>query len=330
MQSSKVRILLAGHGVLTRGLLQALLVNTECEVVGVFLWSNRTNASVAAKRYDQASRRLVRKGAIPEIRYNSINDPDFQKRLSELEVDCVLIGSWGEKLTTALETKNVLFVNCHPSLLPFHRGANPYFTTIVAGDVESGVSFHLIDEGYDTGPLILQNRLAVHDTDTGYSLRQRCSELAASMTDQLVEILNNRDAMQITAQENLGEPSYSRQVTQEDAILDWNQDALTLHRQIRAVTPWRQPNFKIGSVSRLVISAAQNRSAKINQAKRGSVVEITNDMVWINAGDQDIGFKQPRLTLFGIMMSWTWSKSLLSYMMPVGTRLPTNHKVSNY
>ena len=327
MQRSNTRILLAGHGVLTHALLQALLVNTKCEVAGVFLWSNRTEASVAAKHYDQASRQLARREGVTELRYKSINEHEFVTYLEKSKIDCVLIGSWGEKLTTALDIKDILVVNCHPSLLPKHRGANPYFTTILAGDIESGVSFHLVDEGYDTGPLILQNRLAVHETDTGYSLRQRCSELAASMVDQLVDILGDQASMEITAQENLEEPSYSRQVTQADALIDWRKDASEIHRQIRAVTPWRQPNFWVNRVTRLVISTAQTRSAKDNKTKRGTVMEINNDTIWINAGDQDIGFEQPRLAILGILLPWAWSKSLLRFMSPTGTLLPSTQEV---
>ncbi len=320
--SLTVRILLAGHGVLTHALLQALLINTRCDVVGVFLWSNRTQASVAAKRYDHASRRLVRKAGVGVIRCNGINDPEFQKRLHELNVDCVLVGSWGEKLNSVLATENTLFVNCHPSLLPKHRGANPYFTTILAGDAESGVSFHLIDNDYDTGPLILQKNLIVDETDSGYSLRQRCSELAASMIDELVDKLIDPETMELTPQKELGAPSYSRQVTQEDALIGWNKNASHINRQIRAVMPWCQANFSINRSCRMVVSFAYTRHAKQIPSKRGTVMEITNDMIWINAGDQDIGFKQPRVTVSGIVFSWAWSKPLLQFLTPVGTVLP--------
>ncbi len=307
----KLRIVLVGHGVLTHALLCALSVNAQCKVVAVYLWSARPRASAASKRYDQPTRRLARGKGITRLRCNSINDREFAKGLDDLNADCVLIGSWGEKLTTVLDTQGVLFVNCHPSLLPAHRGANPYFATILAGDTESGVSFHFIDEDYDTGAVILQKKLIVNDTDTGYTLRQRCSELAASMVDQLIDKLSDPDLIDVIAQSDLGEPSYSCHVTLEDAQIDLNDDAVTIHRRIRAVMPWRQANIVINRMCRLVIGVAQLRPAQDNSSRHGSIVEIANDIMWFNAGDQDIGFKQPQLTVLGIILPWSWSKRLM-------------------
>ena len=88
---------------------------------------------------------------------NSVNSKKFRDFVIESKADVILVGSWSEKFgIDTLELTKYGVINCHPSLLPLHRGANPYFWQIYSGDKKAGVTFHLMDENFDTGDILLQ------------------------------------------------------------------------------------------------------------------------------------------------------------------------------
>ena len=124
----------------------------------------------------------------------------------------------------------------HPSLLPKHRGSNPYASVIRNGDKVSGITFHLVDKGLDTGPIVLQKDVNVSDNDTGYSLRIKTSQKAREAVKELLDGLEN--ARFLPEKQNESEASYFPLLNSDDGKIDWNKSANDLHNQIRGLYPW--------------------------------------------------------------------------------------------
>ncbi|MEK9134019.1 MAG: methionyl-tRNA formyltransferase, partial [Pseudomonadota bacterium] len=127
-------------------------------------------------------------------------------------------------------------INVHASLLPRWRGAAPIPRAIEAGDSVTGVSIMQMEAGLDTGPVLAEARLPIHDNDTSQTLHDRLAQLGAQT---LVAVLERLTRGAITAQpQDASLASYARKLRKDESPLDWTQPASVLHRKIRALNPW--------------------------------------------------------------------------------------------
>jgi methionyl-tRNA formyltransferase len=127
-------------------------------------------------------------------------------------------------------------INIHPSLLPRWRGAAPIQRTIYAGDTETGVTIMQMDEGLDTGPMLLQTHYTLAPDETTQTLHDRLAKVGAQA---LIEVLNQlaNSNIEAKAQDN-SQTTYAQKISKEEALIDWTRPALELEREIRAFNPW--------------------------------------------------------------------------------------------
>jgi len=241
--NARVRILLCGYGHLGLALLEGLLnCGDRCEIVGVFRWSSRPGTNQLWEPVEHDFRTRVGQLGLPDIRCRGMNSYDFTGLLQTLKPDVVLVGSWGEILRKhLLDEPKPLIINCHPSKLPAHRGANPYSSVIREGETETGVTFHRMAPQIDAGEIILQRAVPLSESEDGASVRDRCASIAQDMIPELVELLHSHFTQEIplplAPQEQAG-MSYFSQLKPEDGLMDWQNEPNTLHRQMRALFPW--------------------------------------------------------------------------------------------
>ena len=126
-------------------------------------------------------------------------------------------------------------VNVHASLLPRYRGASPIQAAILAGDPETGVVTMRMEEGLDTGPVFIEQKVVIGDRETSGELSAR---LAAIEGEILVATLRGLAAGSLSARPQAGEPSFCRPIRREDGAVDWTRSASELSRRLRAYTPW--------------------------------------------------------------------------------------------
>lgn len=127
-------------------------------------------------------------------------------------------------------------VNVHPSLLPKYRGPSPITAPILAGDVETGITIMLLDEGMDTGPILAQTTIPLDPRETQISLTQKISEQSPPF---LIKILKKFAAgdLQPNSQDHT-QSTVTKLLSREDGRVDWHASAEEIDRQIRAFTPW--------------------------------------------------------------------------------------------
>ncbi|MDM7944962.1 MAG: methionyl-tRNA formyltransferase [Oceanibaculum nanhaiense] len=167
----------------------------------------------------------------------SLRNAEAQAEFAALGLDCAVVVAYGLILPKPiLEAPRLGCVNIHASLLPRWRGAAPIQRAIQAGDVESGVTIMQMDEGLDTGPMLLRNSVPITPDTTGQSLHDALSPLGGRM---IVEALAGLAAgtLQAVPQPEAG-VTYAAKLTKEEALLDWTRPAAELERQIRAFDPW--------------------------------------------------------------------------------------------
>jgi len=179
---------------------------------------------------------VAQREGLPLFQPGSLKGGDEAARLRELAPEVIVVAAYGLLLPAGvLRVPPAGCLNVHPSLLPRHRGPSPIAGAILAGEVETGVSLMLLDEGMDTGPLLAQEKLPIEPADTALSLGGKLSHLGARL---LLEVLPRHLKGETRPFAQEGEPSYTRLIRKEEGQMDWRLPARSLWLRVRAFHPW--------------------------------------------------------------------------------------------
>jgi methionyl-tRNA formyltransferase len=134
---------------------------------------------------------VAREAAIPLFDGSFVHHADCSSTLRQLGVDVILVATFGEILSQAvINQARIAAINMHPSLLPRYRGGFPEFSAIYHGERQSGVTYHLMEEKFDTGAILLQRSLSIGSDETTLGLKTRLAELAASLIPELLDLVH--------------------------------------------------------------------------------------------------------------------------------------------
>jgi len=166
-----------------------------------------------------------------------IRTPELGRLLADLKPDAILVVAYGRILPRSiLDAAPCGCVNVHFSLLPRHRGAAPVAHAVLEGDAETGVTLMVLDEGMDTGPLLVQCRTPLEPEETAGELTERLARLGAQMVvDDLPRYLAGELAPRPQPADGA---TLARMLEKADGAIRWDRPAAEVHRRIRAVTPW--------------------------------------------------------------------------------------------
>jgi methionyl-tRNA formyltransferase len=174
---------------------------------------------------------------LPVVQPESLKEKTAVKQLAGFKPDVLVVAAYGQILPQAvLDIPQYGCLNIHPSLLPRYRGASPVAAAILAGEEITGVTFMLMDRGLDTGPILMQEKMALSPQDTTGSLSVKLSHLAAKL---LPGALQRWTAGEITPrpQTETG-ATYSAAIKKEEGEIDWQLPAGDIWRRVRAFQPW--------------------------------------------------------------------------------------------
>jgi len=174
---------------------------------------------------------------IPVLQPSKIKEAAAIDRIRAFEPDVVVVMAYGQILPRAvLEIPKIACLNLHASLLPRWRGAAPIQAAIAAGDHETGITVMYMNEGLDTGDILLQRKIDILPTDTGGSLHDRLAEIAPEALLAALQMLANGSAPRIPQDNAL--TSYAPKLDRKAGRIDWNESAKQIERKIRAYDPW--------------------------------------------------------------------------------------------
>jgi methionyl-tRNA formyltransferase len=150
-----------------------------------------------------------------------------------LGLDAAVVAAYGLILPPAmLDAPKRGCLNIHASLLPRWRGAAPIQAAILAGDAETGITVMCMEEGLDTGPMLLREAVAITDCTTTPELHDALADIGSRL---IVRALAEQPAPVPQPDEGA---TYAAKLTRDDGRIDWSRDAVTLGRQVRALNPW--------------------------------------------------------------------------------------------
>src|SRR5207248_7640532 len=166
-----------------------------------------------------------------------IKDPEAIDQIRALAPDVIVVMAYGQILPRAvLEIPKIASLNLHASLLPRWRGAAPIQAAIAAGDHETAVTVMYMDEGLDTGDILLQRQIDIEPNETGDSLHDRLAQIAPNALLESLQLLANRNAPRIPQDKTVA--TYAPKLNRESGRINWNEPAEVTERKIRAYNPW--------------------------------------------------------------------------------------------
>jgi len=190
----------------------------------------------------------------------SLRSEEEAAAFKALDLDAAVVVSYGHILPKAfLEAPVLGCINIHGSLLPRWRGAAPIHRAILAGDAETGVTIMLMDEGLDTGPMLLAESTPISAADTAETVHDRLAELGGRL------IVSTLDALVGKTIEPVPQPddgvTYAHKLGKEEGALDWRRPAAELERKVRAFHPWPGTWFDVEGERIKVLGAALTLAA---------------------------------------------------------------------
>ncbi|HEY4136121.1 MAG TPA: methionyl-tRNA formyltransferase [Alphaproteobacteria bacterium] len=200
----------------------------------------------------------------------SLKTPEAQAEFAALGLDLAVVVAYGLILPKAIlaAPKHGCF-NIHGSLLPRWRGAAPIQRAILAGDQETGITIMQMDEGLDTGPMLLRDSVPITSGSTAETLHDALAEMGARL---IVQALADLTAGKLTPTPQPAEgATYAKKLSRDDGVIDWRRPAAEIERQARALTPWPGAFFSHDG-KRIKLLAASARAASSQKAP-GTVLD---------------------------------------------------------
>jgi len=191
--------------------------------------------------------------------------------LQATDFDVMVVAAYGLILPLSiLALPRLGCINIHASLLPRWRGAAPIHRAIEAGDAETGITIMQMDEGLDTGPMLLTQSLPIAPTDTSASLHDKLAALGAELIVRALPLLE-QGQLRATAQPASG-VTYAAKISKDEALLDFSQDAQTLERKVRAFNPFPGALAHFGGVPLKIWQAQALPSSERASAAPGTLL----------------------------------------------------------
>lgn len=221
-----------------------------------------------------------------------IKTPEAVAQLSSYEADIFVVAAFGQILSKEiLEMPGYGCVNIHASLLPKYRGAAPIQWAVIDGEEETGVTIMQMNEGLDTGDILMQGVVKLDPKETGESLFDKLAECGASL---IVKALAEMEKGNLTpVKQDDSKSSYARMLNKELGKLDFSRDAVTLERKIRGLNSWPSAYTYFKGKTLKIWDA--DVVDKDDACEAGSVCEVAKDSFCIQTGKGILRIKEVQL-----------------------------------
>jgi methionyl-tRNA formyltransferase len=253
---------------------------------------------------------IAQRESISILQPTKMKDPDFLAALAAWKPELIAVAAFGRILPPAilsLPAKGC--INVHGSLLPKYRGAGPIQWAIINGETETGITTMLMDEGMDTGAMLLQEKISISPDDTAGSLSPRLAELGGRL---LVETIAKLKAGTLVSHsQDHNQATLAPLLKKEDGAIDWTLPARAIANRIRGLTPWPGAYTFLGA-DRWVISLA-NATDRTTSLAAGLVETVTKDAIHVATGQGILAIKElhpansRRMPVIGMQLSQSTS-----------------------
>lgn len=257
------------------------LIDSKHQVIGVVTQPDKPKGR-SGKLVASPVKETALKAEIPIFQPEKVRDEAFLHVLRELNPDVIVVVAFGQILPVqVLELPDYGCLNVHASLLPKLRGAAPIQWSVIQGDKESGVTIMQMDEGLDTGDILMVERYTLDEKETGGSLFEKLSELGGPLILKVLEQAENGSLHPVPQKEE--EHTYAKMLSKSIGEMDFNKSAVELERLIRGLNPWPSAYTYLNG-KMLKIWEAQVTADK-TEKEPGTIIAVGKQSLTVQTGE---------------------------------------------
>ncbi len=217
---------------------------------------------------------------IPVLQPSGIRTAEFLKELTALNPDLICVAAYGKILPKAvLELPRFGCLNVHASLLPKYRGAAPVNWAIARGEKVTGITIMQMDEGMDTGDILLTREMPIDYDDTGKTLTEKLSLAGAELLLQTIAELKKGYLRPLKQDEAIA--TYAPMLKKEDGRIDWSKPAGEIRNRIRGMLPWpgayTYSNGKMIKIYKAAVAEGEGKQGEVIDAPQGVLRVMTGE-----------------------------------------------------
>lgn len=264
--------------------LEALLRSHDSDnvkVVGVVTQPDRPKGRGQELATSPVKQVCLREG-LPFSQPTKMKDPAFLDALKAWQPDVIAVAAFGRILTpTILAIPPKGCINIHASLLPKYRGAGPIQWALINGERETGITTMLMDEGMDTGAILLQETVPIEPEDTAGTLSVRLAKVGGAL---LIETLHRLRAGTLSPHpQDHSLATLAPLLKKEDGLIDWKMEAAAIANRVRGMSPWPGA-YTYAKADRWLIWLASALDRPAGAAAPGTIVEVNKDRLLVATG----------------------------------------------
>ena len=298
-----MKIIFAGTPQFAASALAALL--REHQIVAVLTQPDRPSGRGMQLTASPVKQLAVQHG-LPVLQPATLKTAEAQREIAALDAEVMVVAAYGLILPQAvLQLPRYGCLNIHASLLPRWRGAAPIQRAILAGDAETGITIMQMDEGLDTGDMLLRRACPIAPNDTAQTLHDRLAGIGADSILEALRLL--QDSRLAPVRQDDAAATYAAKLLKSEAQIDWRQDARQIERAVRAFNPFPVSHASLDGVAIKIWQAvlqegAQGEAGEIMAAdKRGITVACGKDALRLEVLQRPGGKAQPAVQFLQAM-----------------------------
>ena len=290
-----MKIIFAGTPHFAASALAALL--KDHQVVAVLTQPDRP-AGRGMHMVASPVKQLALQHGLPVLQPATLKSEEAQRAIAALDADVMVVAAYGLILPKAvLQLPRYGCLNIHASLLPRWRGAAPIQRAILADDKETGITIMQMDEGLDTGDMLLRHACPIEVNESSQTLHDKLAEMGANSILEALRLLQENRLTPIKQDNEAA--CYAAKLTKSEAQIDWRQDARQIERAVRAYNPFPVCHARLKGVAIKIWRAELCPDKRGDQGKviavdkRGITVACGKDALRLETLQRPGGKTQP-------------------------------------
>ncbi len=262
------------------------LIDSDYDVVGVVCQPDRPKGR-GKKMSSPPVKVLAEEHSIPVLQPEKIRTEEFFDKLKSFKPDLICVTAYGRIIPkNILELPKYGCLNVHASLLPKYRGAAPINWAIINGEKTTGITTMLMDEGMDTGDILLKEEIEIGDDDTSIELSEKLSNIGASL---LIETIKNGQNDEIKPiKQNDDEATLAPIIKKDVGKIDWSISAEDIRNLIRGTQPWPGAFTSYNGKNLKIFKASVNSQ----NGEPGQILEADGEKLVVGTGNNSLEIQE--------------------------------------
>lgn len=272
------------------------LISAGHEIIGVVTQKDKPKGRGGKMQYPPVKEEALEHG-IEVFQPDRMQDEDSIKWMRAKAPDAAVVAAYGQILSKeALEIPKYGCLNIHASVLPRWRGASPIQHAVIEGDKEAGVTIMLMDEGLDTGDMLLMEKIPVAGDETAGSLSEKLSGIGGALAVKALDMIS---AGTVTRTPQTGESTYAHMLNKKMGLIDFTKPAEVTERLVRGLNPWPSAfTYLDGKMLKIWKSFVEEDDSLISEGidvgsyEAGQIVKVSKEYIYVKTGKNILVIKE--------------------------------------